>query len=203
MRPPSLSGSIHTSRILLTPSSLAHQTNEHATYKQTDGSATCVRARSVGCAGLQREEEEVGACQHLPASTLAARWAATVVRHSTACAHSSAATSAGDARRAGVRGLSCGSGAGDVAGDGDDVAVADGSSKGEGGDRRVVGEKNMLDRAATMTSAAAGSASGSCAPAPVRARSSMSGMAKDGNACGQVIGRQPPVGGRQGEEVVV
>ena len=41
----------------------------------------------------------------------------------------SAGTGSGDARRAGVRGLSCGSGAGDVAGDGDDVAVADGSGR--------------------------------------------------------------------------
>ena len=158
------------------------------------------RTRSVA-AGLEREEEEVGASQparvHLGGQL--GQLAARVVRHSAACARSSAGTGSGDARRAGVRGLSCGSGAGDVAGDGDDVAVADGSSKGEGGDRRVVGEKNMLDRAATMTSAAAGSASGSCAPAPVRARSSMSGMAKDGNACGQVIGRQPPVGCCPGE----
>ena len=116
------------------PHAYAHAARAHACR---------ARARSVGCAGLQREEEEVGACQHLPASTLAARWAATVVRHSTACAHSSAATSAGDARRAGVRGLSCGSGAGNVGGDGSDV---DGSITGDGGERRVVGDIFMLDR---------------------------------------------------------
>ena len=81
----------------------------------------------------------------LPASTLTARWAATVVRHSTACAHSSAATSAGDARRAGVRGLSCGSGAGDVGGDGDDVNGVGGSITGDGGERRVVGDIFLLD----------------------------------------------------------